>query len=254
MPYSLQFDVIIHVNSFSWKEAGGESGQPSSEEVQDRIVLLERQVTIEDFQDLLWEGDSLVSVLLDCDWTRIIDQKDERRDKIIAHIDIVFEFYSELGGAGQDYDRYTFSVQGKLVRFSVDTVSNFLRIPRLPTAYLSVVSKESTYVGDGETTEDEDTDVVDGFDGLADHEIPQLVVGLDAPSYNEIKNIKQVDLSNFFKIMNIIITNNIDPQLHKNIESSYSRWIPLLCSCSVTIINRSTYVHVLVFMLLCSCS
>lgn len=61
-------------------------------------------------------------------------------------------------------------------------------MPRLPTAYLNVVFRESTTTGDGETAEDDGTDV-DGLDGLTDHKICQLVVGQDAPPYNGMKSI-----------------------------------------------------------------
>lgn len=62
--------------------------------------------------------------------------------------------------------------------------------------------------------EDESTNV-DGLDGLADHEVRQLVMAPDAPPCDGTKSIKQANLFGFFKIINIIIANNIDPRQHK---------------------------------------
>lgn len=73
-----------------------------------------------------------------------------------------------------------------------------------------MLPRESTTDGD-QMTEDEGFDT-DGLNGLADHEVRQLFVGPNALPYNGTKSIKQAYLFTLFKIINLIIANNIDPR------------------------------------------
>lgn len=91
-------------------------------------------------------------------------------DKIIAYIDIVFEFYRELGVANQDDEAYMISVQRVSVTFSVDAVFDFLGIPQLLIAYLNMIPRESIATDNGEMDNDKGTNI-DGLDGLIDHEV-----------------------------------------------------------------------------------
>lgn len=74
---------------------------------------------IDDFTDLLWKDRSLAAVFLKHGWISILNQRDEGKDKIIAHINIISEFYQEFGFASQDHDTYTFSIHSTSIRFSV---------------------------------------------------------------------------------------------------------------------------------------
>lgn len=65
------------------------------------------------------------------------------------------------------------------------------------------------------TVENKNINYVDEFNGLTNHEVYKLVVSPYALSYDETKIIKQANLYWFFKIMNIIIVNNIDLRLYK---------------------------------------
>lgn len=55
----------------------------------------------------------------------------------------------------------------------------------------------------------------DELDALVVHDVRNLIVGLDASLYDGMQSIKHADLSLFFKIMNLIIANNIDPCQHE---------------------------------------
>lgn len=105
--------------------------------------------------------------------------------------------------------------RGTPVRFSADAIIDFLQIPQLPTTYPNVLPRQSTKQLMEETVDDEGTNLVDEFNDLVDHEGHQLVVGLYVFPYDGTKSIKETDLSGFLKIMNIIIANNTDLQLHK---------------------------------------
>lgn len=152
----------------------------------------------------------MTSGFIELGWTLIIDQKDEGRN-IISYINIVYEFYRKLSSASRDNEASTILVWGALVTFLVDALANFIGILRLPTAYPNVVPRESTTAGYAKMAEDNGFDA-NGRNGLADHEVRQLVVGSDVPPYDRTKRIKQDNLSGFFKILNIITSNNIDPR------------------------------------------
>lgn len=47
---------------------------------------------------------------------------------------------------------------------------------------------------------------------LTNHEVRDLIIDPNALLYNRMVNIKHADLSSFFKIMNLIITNYIEPR------------------------------------------
>lgn len=114
---------------------------------------------------------------------------------------------------------------GHTIIFSIDAVTNFLSIPKLPAVYPNVLSRESTTVVERETSEYESTYHVNEFNSLNDHEIYQLVVSLDSPPYDETKNIKLANLFGFFKIMNIII-DKINPLLNKTeINMDWTRFM-----------------------------
>lgn len=70
---------------------------------------------ISNFQNFCWEGHSLATVFIEHGWQPIIDQKDEEIEKIIAYIDIVFEFYREPYDASRDNKAY--------VQFSLGCIS-----------------------------------------------------------------------------------------------------------------------------------
>lgn len=190
-------------------------GESSSGPVRERTVSLERPVKISDFQSLLWEGHSLPSIFSDRGWGPILDEREEAWEPV-SYIDIVAEFYRELGSASaDDSGAYSITVREVPVVFSRDGLAEHLGIPRLPDAYPNVVPRESDPSVEAETAEEEASVYTDEVDTLADHEVRDLVVGPDAPPYDGTKSIKQADLSSFFKILNLIIANNIDPRQHK---------------------------------------
>ena len=193
----------------------GRSGEPSIQTVRERTVLLERQVKLSDFVALIWEGHSLPSVFNDRGWAPILDQREEGME-LVSFIEIVTEFYKELGAASpDDGGAYRISVRGAPVIFSADGLAAYLGIPRLLDAYPNLPVRESGPSGDAAQSQDEGLDYTDEIDTLVDHEVRDLIVGPDAPVYDGSKSIRQADLSSFFKIMNLIIANNIDPRQHK---------------------------------------
>lgn len=78
-----------------------------------------------------------------------------------------------------------------------------------------MVPKKSDPLGDVETVKGEASVYIDVLDTLTNHVVRDMVVGPDALMYDGTNCIKQADLSYFFNIMNLIISNNIDPQHHK---------------------------------------
>ena len=118
-------------------------GESSSGPVRERTVSLERPVKISDFQSLLWEGHSLPSIFSDHGWGPILDEREEAWEPV-SYIDIVAEFYRELGSASaDDSGAYSITVRGVPVVFSRDGLAEHLGIPRLPDAYPNVVPRES---------------------------------------------------------------------------------------------------------------
>lgn len=71
------------------------------------------------------------------------------------------------------------------------------------------VHRESTSVSFDAEAVEEDV-YIDELDTLAGHGIRDLIVGPDGPLYDGIKSIERANLSPFFKIMNLVIANNID--------------------------------------------
>lgn len=106
-------------------------------------------------------------------------------------------------------------VWGAPVIFSVDGLAAYLSIPRLVDVYLNLLPRESDPLGDAEMAQDEGAIYTYEVDTLADLEVRDLIVDPDALVYDGTKRIKQTNLSSFFKIMNMIITKNINPWQHK---------------------------------------
>lgn len=90
----------------------------------------------------------------------------------------------------------------------MDILADYICIPRLLNEYPNVVPIESS-------KSIEDKVYTNELDTLDDPEVRDLIVGPNAPLYDGTKSIKQANMSPFFKIINLIITNNIDHHQHK---------------------------------------
>lgn len=181
--------------------------------VSERTILLERQVKIFVFLSLVWKGhsqDSLTSVFNDHCWKSNLDQREEPGE-LVSYIDIVVEFCRQLGGASlDDGGAYTIIVRGAPITFSTDELAVYVGIPRLRDAYPNVMSREFDISNDAKNVAEEGSIFTYELNAIIDHEVMDLVVGSYAPLYDGMKSIKQIDLSSFFKIMNLIIANNIN--------------------------------------------
>ncbi|XP_041014764.1 cell wall protein DAN4-like isoform X2 [Juglans microcarpa x Juglans regia] len=185
------------------RKCGGE-GQASSEVSETRrSILVEREIIIDDFRDFVWDGRSLFSIINDRGWALICQQTG------VAYPNMINEFYLAMGQMEANEESFTFTIREVSITISADIISNFLGIPREIGAYPAQQSAAGTDVRDAI----EDEALAD--DGPTDDEICQLMHDDSAPPYDGSKVIRQVDCIAFFRMLNLIVSYNIDPRKHK---------------------------------------
>ncbi|XP_042963774.1 uncharacterized protein LOC122297700 [Carya illinoinensis] len=204
----------------SGRKRGRETNQSSREACAQplRPILVEREVALDDFRDIAWEGRSIHSIITNRGWAPICQQRG------IAYPEMVGEFYRAMGQIEVDAECFTFVVRGVRITFSPRVIADFLGIQRVIGAYpastmaatpvaSTAQSLPTPNVGTNSLDDSEDEDPVD--DGLTNDEVRQLLLDPSTPLYDSSKVIRQADCTAFFRMLNLIVSTNIDPRKHK---------------------------------------
>lgn len=114
----------------SGRKHGRETGQPSREASAQtpRSILVEQEIVLNDFNDIVWDRQSIFSIITDRGWAPIYQQMS------VAYPDMVGEFY-HVWISKADADTFTFIFRGVSIIISPSAIFYFIGIPRMIGAY-----------------------------------------------------------------------------------------------------------------------
>ena len=114
----------------------GQSSEAAPSQLVVRPILVEREIILDDFRDLTWEGRSIHDIIIDRGWTPICRQRGA------TYLEMVGEFYHAMEEQSGDALCYNLVVREVSIIFSPRVIAEFLDLWREPGTYPAAPTPE----------------------------------------------------------------------------------------------------------------
>ncbi|KAB1215828.1 hypothetical protein CJ030_MR4G010958 [Morella rubra] len=163
-----------------------------------RAVNMEREAYLQDFEDLEFEGRTLSSIFTERRWMSICEQTG------LVCATLVSEFYCYFLERDKAQATYDITLREVSVTFSADKNNEFLSITRL----------------EGPSYPDQEEEIANRL-MLSNSELYKLLTEKEEVPYH-LSNIPHNAMSDFFRMLHLIVAYNIDPR-RRTSEASFER-------------------------------
>lgn len=203
------------------RKRGREGATSDTARIGARTVMVEREVLINEFDELCWQQTNLRDVFLSRGWGNICTLRGK------VYPSMVQEFYMGMCDMPQDASSHTVTVRGVSIEVSADVIGEHLGIRRGVETFAHSTPREDVGTSTSSTgrgcepasardagqSEAEDTGV-EARDDDRDEDF-YILTGRDRMQIERKNAFNQNHLLHFFRMLHLIVATNVDPVAHK---------------------------------------